>query len=183
VLSKETLSPHFFPKLGWKSINQQRIILKYEWLDFSCSYIFNNVLSLLKAVQQLYYISIHIEINRLKKYYWLIIYCFTLLFYITLEDFSLIWQRHHYRWRAAKCRPMLGTQSFWAGRYFNRVTRAVTRGLGFSGVIRRTASFSRLQSHKGCGGSILTPILTSLMKNTNYRQPLCIFFILIRIIA
>jgi hypothetical protein len=29
---------------------------------------------------------------------------------------SLIWRRHHYRWRAAKFRPMLGTQGVWAGK-------------------------------------------------------------------
>ena len=26
------------------------------------------------------------------------------------------WRRHHYRWRAAKFRPMLGAQGLWAGR-------------------------------------------------------------------
>jgi hypothetical protein len=40
------------------------------------------------------------------------------------------------------------------------ITPAVTRGLGFSGLIRRTAQFSRLFRHtRGCGGSILTRIL------------------------
>jgi hypothetical protein len=42
-----------------------------------------------------------------------------------------------------------------------RATPAVTRDLGFSGLIRRTAPFSRLLWHtRGCGGSILTRILT-----------------------
>jgi hypothetical protein len=42
-----------------------------------------------------------------------------------------------------------------------RATSVVTRGLGFSGLIRRTAPFSRLLRHtRGCGGSILTRNLT-----------------------
>jgi hypothetical protein len=43
---------------------------------------------------------------------WLIDY---LRFYVLLKKFSLIWRRHHYRWRAAKFRPMLGAQGLWAG--------------------------------------------------------------------
>ena len=38
---------------------------------------------------------------------WLIDY---LRFYVPLKNISLIWRRHHYRWRAAKFRPMLGAQ-------------------------------------------------------------------------
>ena len=84
-----------------------------------------------------------------------------LLFYVPLKNISLIWGRHHYRWRAAKFRPMLGAQGLWAGRGLYSATPAVTRGLGFSGLIRRTAPFSRLLRHsRGCGGSILTRILT-----------------------
>jgi hypothetical protein len=42
-----------------------------------------------------------------------------------------------------------------------RATLAVTRGLGFSNLIRRAAPFSRLLLHtRGCGGSILSRILT-----------------------
>jgi hypothetical protein len=82
-----------------------------------------------------------------------------LRFYVPLKNCSLIWRRHHYRWRAAKFRPMLGAQSFWAGRDLYRATPAVTRDLDFSGFIRRTAPFSRLLRHtRGCGGSILTRI-------------------------
>jgi hypothetical protein len=67
----------------------------------------------------------------------------------------------HCRRRAAKFRPMLGAQGLWAGRDLFRATPAVTRDLGFSGLIRRTAPFSRLLRHmRGCGGSILTRILT-----------------------
>jgi hypothetical protein len=34
----------------------------------------------------------------------------SLQFYVPLKNFSLIWRRHHCRWRAAKFRPMLGAQ-------------------------------------------------------------------------
>jgi hypothetical protein len=62
---------------------------------------------------------------------------------------------------------MLGAQGLWAGRYFYRVAPAVTRGLGFSGLIRRTAPFSRLLwLTKGCGGSILTRLLKGKKKET-----------------
>jgi hypothetical protein len=61
---------------------------------------------------------------------------------------------------------MLGAQGIWAGRDFYSATRAVARGLGFSGLFRRTAPFSRLFGHtRGCGGSILTRILTGLIQN------------------
>ena len=83
---------------------------------------------------------------------WLIDY---LLFYVLLKNISLMWRRHHYQWRAAKFRSMLGAQGLWAGRDLYRATPAVTRGLGFSGLIRRTAQFSRLLRHtRGCGGSM-----------------------------
>jgi hypothetical protein len=48
------------------------------------------------------------------------------------------------QWRAAQFRPMLGAQSLWAGRDPYRATQAVTRDLGFSVLIRKTAPFSRL---------------------------------------
>jgi hypothetical protein len=58
-------------------------------------------------------------------------------------------------------RPMLGAQGLSAGRDLYRATPAVTRDLGFSSLIRRTAPFSRLLRHAwGCGGPILTRILT-----------------------
>jgi hypothetical protein len=84
-----------------------------------------------------------------------------ILFYFPLKNISLIWRHHHCRWRAAKFRPMLGSKGLWVGRDLYRATPAVTRGLGFSGLIRRTAPFSRLLRHtRGCGGCILTWILT-----------------------
>jgi hypothetical protein len=84
--------------------------------------------------------------------------------YVPLKNFSLIWRRHHCRWRAAKFRSMVDAQGLWEGRDFYRATTAVTRNLSFSGLIRRIAQFSRLLRHtKGCGGSILTRILTGHM--------------------
>jgi hypothetical protein len=48
---------------------------------------------------------------------------------------------------------MLGAQGFWARRDLYRATPAATRGLGFSGLIRRTAPFSRLlRDTTVCGG-------------------------------
>jgi hypothetical protein len=91
---------------------------------------------------------------------WLIDY---FQFYVPLKNISLIWRRHHCRRRASKFRPMLGAQGLWAGRDLYCATPAVTRDLGFSGLIRRTAPFSRLLRHtRGCGGSILTRILTGM---------------------
>jgi hypothetical protein len=88
-----------------------------------------------------------------------------LRFYVPLKNFSLIWRRHYCRWRAAKFRPLLGAQGLWAGRDLYRATPSLTRDLGFSGLIRRTAPFSRLLRHtRGCGGSILTRNLTRLLK-------------------
>ena len=56
---------------------------------------------------------------------------------------------------------MLGAQGLKAGRDLYRATPAVTRDLGFSGLIRRTAPFSRLlRPTRGCEGSIPTLILT-----------------------
>jgi hypothetical protein len=112
------------------------------------------------------------------------IFVLFILFYFPLKYFSLIWRRHRYRWRAAKFRPMLDAQGIWAERDLYRATPAVTRDLGFSGLIWRTAPFSRLLRHtrgveiyfnpdphgfpfsrllrhtRGCGGPILTRILT-----------------------
>jgi hypothetical protein len=86
-----------------------------------------------------------------------------LLFYVPLRNFSLVWRRHHYQWRAAKFRPMLGAHSLWAGRDLYRATSTVTQDLGFSGLIRMTAPFHRLlRNIKGCGEPILTRTLTGL---------------------
>jgi hypothetical protein len=65
-------------------------------------------------------------------------------------------------------RPMLGAQGLWAGRDLYRATPTVTRDLGFSGLIRRTAPFRRLLRHtRGCGGPILTQVLTGPLHLSN----------------
>jgi hypothetical protein len=64
---------------------------------------------------------------------------------------------------------MLGAQGLGAGRDLYRATPAVTRDLGFSGLIRRTAPFCRLLRHtRGCGKSILTRILTGPLSVASY---------------
>jgi hypothetical protein len=86
-----------------------------------------------------------------------------LRFYVPLKIFSFIWRRHHCRWRAAKFRPILGAQGLWAWRDLFCATLAVIQDLSFSGIIRRTAPFSRLLRHtRGCRESILTLVLTGL---------------------
>jgi hypothetical protein len=49
-----------------------------------------------------------------------------LWFYAPLKNISLLWRRHHCRWRAAKFWPMLGAQGLWAGRDLYRATPAET---------------------------------------------------------
>ena len=42
---------------------------------------------------------------------------FLLLFLVPLENFSLIWRRHHYRWRAANfdlCSALLAIEQWWS---------------------------------------------------------------------
>ena len=66
--------------------------------------------------------------------YWMIV----LLFYVLVKNFSFIW-RCHYCWcRTAKFRPSLGTFGLWGGRDLSCATPAVTRDLGFCGLIPRT---------------------------------------------
>jgi hypothetical protein len=91
---------------------------------------------------------------------WLIIYCFT--------SRSRIFHLHGDVTIAGEGLQnlglLLGAQGLWAGRNLYRATPAVTRDLGFSGLIRRTASFSRLLRHAwGCRGPILTRILTGML--------------------
>jgi hypothetical protein len=83
------------------------------------------------------------------------------LIILPLKNFTLIWKRHHCRWKAAKFRPMFSHQSLWAGRDIYRATPSVTRGLRLPGLIRRTAPFSRLilLYTMRCEGPILTRIL------------------------
>jgi hypothetical protein len=89
---------------------------------------------------------------------WLIDY---LLFYVPLKNFLLIWRRHHYRWRAAKFRPMLGDQGLWAGRDLYCATPTVTRASVFPLSSEGLSLFRRILRHtRGCGEPILTRILT-----------------------
>jgi hypothetical protein len=67
------------------------------------------------------------------------------------------WRRYYCQWRAEKFRPMFGAQGLWAGRHLYRATPAVTRGLGFSSLIQRTAPFSRLLWH---ARRLWEPVLT-----------------------
>jgi hypothetical protein len=87
---------------------------------------------------------------------WLIHY---LLFYVPIKNFLLI----HCRWRAAKFKQILAAQGFEQGGSFI-VTPTITRDLGFSGLIRRTTTFSRLLRHAwGYRGPFLTRILTGCL--------------------
>jgi hypothetical protein len=90
--------------------------------------------------------------------------------------------------RTAKLRPMLDVyglwvccfyvplespsyfaQDLWIGRDLYRATPAVTRGLSFSGLIRRTATFSCLLGYaRGCRGPILTRILMNPHSASSY---------------
>jgi hypothetical protein len=75
---------------------------------------------------------------------------------------------------------MLGAQGLWAGRDLYRATSAVTLGLGFSGLIRRTAPLSRLLRHargwrvglttSGSGG-LRRPSSTGVLYESNGRKP------------
>jgi hypothetical protein len=97
-----------------------------------CSFVFNWS-AFLSHIHQFFSYMVAIS------FYWLIDY---LLFYVPLKNISLIWRRHHCRWRAAKFRPMLGAQGLWAGRDLHRATLAVTRDLSFSDLILNQSPFT-----------------------------------------
>jgi hypothetical protein len=62
------------------------------------------------------------------------------------------------------CSPVMALEQ---GRIFFGATPAVTQDFGFSGLIRRTAPFSRLlRLTKGYGGSFLTWIITGIIIDT-----------------
>jgi hypothetical protein len=77
-----------------------------------------------------------------------------------LRIFQLYLRHQHYWWRVAKFWLMFSAQGLWAGRDFYHATPAVTRGLGFSCLIRTTPYNRLLWLPKGCGGPILTRTLT-----------------------
>jgi hypothetical protein len=96
-----------------------------------------------------------------------------LLFNVSPKTFSLIWRRHRCRWMAAKFRPMLVVQGLRARRDLYRATPAVTLGLGFSGLIRRTAPFRHLlRQVQGCWAWILTIIFN--IGNQRYSKCMCL---------
>jgi hypothetical protein len=84
--------------------------------------------------------------------------------------------------QAAKFRPMFGARGLWAGRDLYRATPVVTRGLGFSGLIWRTAPFSLLRHTRGCGQSILTRIPMGPHSVTYYEKRGCGGLMLTRMI-
>jgi hypothetical protein len=95
--------------------------------------------------------------NRENHFYIIIIYCFTScsrIFHL-YEDVTITGEGLQ---NLGQC----SVQGLRAGRDLNRATPAVTQGLCFSSLIRRTAPFSRLLPHtRGCGGSILARIYQS----------------------
>jgi hypothetical protein len=83
--------------------------------------------------------------------------------------FSLIWRRHHCRWRAAKYSLCLALRTFEQGWIFIVPHLLWHEASVFSGLIRRTAPFSRLLRHtRGCEGYILTWILTGPLLVASY---------------
>jgi hypothetical protein len=78
---------------------------------------------------------------------------------VPLKIISLIWRCHHYRWRDAKFWLLLGTQGLWARTDLYRAIPAVTRGLGVSGRILRTAPPLTTTKHWGkCDDRAVTVI-------------------------
>jgi hypothetical protein len=98
-----------------------------------------------------------------------------LLFYVPLKNFSLIWRRHYYRWRAAEFRPMLGAHSLWAGRDLYRATPTVTRDLGSSGLIRRTAHLVASYDKHGNAEDPWHLILPLIYSEVRYAHSLICF--------
>jgi hypothetical protein len=102
-------------------------------------------------------------ISKLYLFDWLID---CLWFYFPLKNFSLTWS--HCQWWAAKFRPMLGALGLWAGRDLYHATPAMTQDLSFSPPHPKDCPwwFSHLLRHAwGCGGSILTLILTGSLSS------------------
>jgi hypothetical protein len=95
---------------------------------------------------------------------WLIDY---LRFYVPLKNFSHIWRHHHCRWRAAKFRSMLGAQGLSREGYLSCHICCDTGPRVFWSHPKDPPPFCHPLRHtRGCGGSILTRILTGdLLKN------------------
>jgi hypothetical protein len=65
-------------------------------------------------------------------------YCYILyliddfnMFCVPFNNFSLLWRRHHYRWKVAKFRPILWASCLWEKGNLYRNTSAVKRDLVF----------------------------------------------------
>ena len=56
----------------------------------------------------------YVQFVKQRMFYFCLLVC--LGFIIQLQNFQLIWRRHHYIWRAAKFWTMLGTHGHWAVR-------------------------------------------------------------------
>jgi hypothetical protein len=89
---------------------------------------------------------------------WMIDY---LRFYVALKIFLLIWRHHHCRWRAKNLGLCSAIRAFEQGEIFI-VPHLLWHGTSVFPVSSvYTSPFSRLLRHTmGCGGSILTWILT-----------------------
>jgi hypothetical protein len=89
-----------------------------------------------------------------------------LLFYVPLENLSLIWRRRHYRWMATTCRfiqysALLGFQQELILACYTCCDMGPSF---FSYLIRRTAPFSCLLWHaSGCRGPVLIQIFTGFL--------------------
>jgi hypothetical protein len=91
-------------------------------------------------------------------------------FYVPFKNFSLMWRRHHYRWRAAKFRPMPGAQGLWAGRDLYRATPAVKRCLGIG---HQKSDVQHLRFQCWCTRRVFRQCFSSVI-----LRPKCFFFFL-----
>jgi hypothetical protein len=93
-----------------------------------------------------------------------------LLFCVPLKNFPFIWRRHHYEWRAAKFRLMLGALGLWAGRDLYGITPLQHKASVFPVSSKGPTPFSCLLRHiKGCWRPILTRILTGPHSVASYE--------------
>jgi hypothetical protein len=51
---------------------------------------------------------------------------FVLWYFYACQVLAWLWRRHHYRWKAVKCKPILCAQGLWAGRNLYPAIFAVT---------------------------------------------------------
>jgi hypothetical protein len=102
---------------------------------------------------------------------WLTGWLIFLRFYVSLKNFSLIWRRHRWRWRAAKARPVLSTQNLWAGRDLF-VPHLLLYGASIYRSYPNDHPFQLpLTICMGCRGPILTLILTGFLVRKEEKIP------------